>query len=78
MTAINEITGQRMSSRQGTAQERSLYEQNYDLIFGSKNKKENYPTDVPSGTDNNIVTNPQLFAQAEEEYLQKLEEEAGS
>ena len=76
MTSINEITGQRMSSRQGTAQERSLYEQNYDLIFGSKNKKENYPTDVPSGIDNNIVTNRQLFAQAEDEYLRGLEDEA--
>lgn len=78
MTAINEITGQHMSSRQGTAQERSLYEQNYDLIFGSKNKTENCPTAVPSVVDNNIVTNPQLFAQAQEEYLLNLEEESGS
>ena len=65
-------TGSYLSSKLGTREDMARYAQGWDRIFGAKNK-ENVTV-----TDNSVMNTlyDRYYIQAENEYLDKLEEEA--
>ena len=69
---LNPHTGAYLSSKLGTREDMARYAQGWDRIFGAKNKEK------VTVTDNSVVSNPydRYYIQAENEYLDKLEEEA--
>ena len=71
-SSINCTTGDFLSSKLGTREDMARYAQGWDRIFGAKNK-ENVTV-----TDNSVMNTlyDRYYSQAENEYLNKLEEEA--
>ena len=71
-SSINNITGDHCSSKLGTREDMARYAQGWDRIFGAKNK-ENVTV-----TDNSVMNTlyDRYYIQAENEYRDKLEEEA--
>ena len=71
-SSINCTTGDFLSSKLGTREDMARYAQGWDRIFGAKNK-ENVTV-----TDNSVMNTlyDRYYIQAENEYLDKLEEEA--
>ena len=69
---LNPHTGSYLSSKLGTREDMARYAQGWDRIFGAKNK-ENVTV-----TDNSVMNTlyDRYYIQAENEYLNKLEEEA--
>ena len=69
---LNPHTGSYLSSKLGTREDMARYAQGWDRIFGAKNK-ENVTV-----TDNSVMNTlyDRYYSQAENEYLDKLEEEA--
>ena len=69
---LNPHTGSYLSSKLGTREDMARYAQGWDRIFGAKNK-ENVTV-----TDNSVMNTlyDRYYSQAENEYLNKLEEEA--
>ena len=69
---LNPHTGSYLSSKLGTREDMARYAQGGDRIFGAKNK-ENVTV-----TDNSVMNTlyDRYYIQAENEYLNKLEEEA--
>ena len=69
---LNPHTGSYLSSKLGTREDMARYAQGWDRIFGAKNK-ENVTV-----TDNSVMNTlyDRYYIQAENEYLDKLEEEA--
>ena len=69
---LNPHTGSYLSSKLGTREDMARYAQGWDPIFGAKNK-ENVTV-----TDNSVMNTlyDRYYIQAENEYLDKLEEEA--
>lgn len=71
-SSINNITGDHLSSKLGSREDMARYAKGWDRIFGAKNK-ENVTV-----TDNSVMNTPydRYYIQMENEYLDKLEEEA--
>ena len=69
---LNPHTGSYLSSKLGTREDMARYAQGWDRIFGAKNK-ENVTV-----TDNSVMNTlyDRYYIQSENEYLDKLEEEA--
>ena len=65
-------TGSYLSSKLGTREDMARYAQGWDRIFGAKNKESVTVTeDAPASTPYD-----RYYIQAENEYLDKIEEEA--
>ena len=69
---LNPHTGSYLSSKLGTREDMARYAQGWDRIFGAKNKENVTVTD--SSVMNTLYD--RYYIQAENEYLDKLEEEA--